>query len=481
MSTSWQTIVNSFLFYASCYFCLLGPTTVNAAPPPNIVILLADDLGWTDLACYGSDLHQTPNLDALAAKGLRFTNAYAAAPICSPTRAALLTGKSPVRLGMTTWHEASVEGPDQDAHLISPPSQPNLPRTERTLAEHLKEVGYQTFHVGKWHLGNAEYYPETQGFDVNIGGTLWGAPATYFWPYRGESSQELRYVPGLAGGQTNEYLTNRLTDEAVRLLENVGDQPFFLNMWFHAVHTPIEAEEDSVVYYKEKLDRHPSKHHRNPTYAAMVDNLDQNVGRILNKLEKMGVAQNTIIIFTSDNGGVAHANAKWGTITDNAPLRSGKGSLYEGGLRFPLIIRSPQITKPGTDCHATVTTQDFFPTICELLNLSAPAGDGTSLAPLLRDPHTSWSRDTLYWHFPHYYPTTSPVSAIRCGSYKLLHYYEDDHTELYDLASDPSEAHNLAAREINKSQELNSRLTQWLAQVGARFPAQNATKTSDSK
>ncbi|MHB8899688.1 MAG: sulfatase [Thermoguttaceae bacterium] len=454
----------------------LGASQPAAAKPWNIVLLLADDLGWADLGCYGADLHQTPNLDQLARQSLRFTDAYAAAPVCSPTRASILTGKTPARLHITIWREASAN-PPLKRKMLPPVTVGNLAHEEVTLAEVLHDAGYYTAHVGKWHLGDADYYPETQGFDCNIGGTHWGAPATFFYPYSGSGTfgSEFRYVPHLELGQPGEYLTDRLTSEAIRLVEQVRDRPFFLNMCWHAVHTPIEAPEPIVDRYRQKL--HPQFHHQNAAYAAMVDNLDSNVGRLLARIEELGLADRTVVLFTSDNGG--YINEYQGRpVTSNAPLRSGKGSLYEGGVRVPLLIRWPGVTPAGATCRTPVSTIDFYPTLLEITGLQGNAGhnakvDGRSLVPLLKKPDAAWQRDTLYWHYPHYYPTTTPASSVRQGDWKLLHYYEDDRVELYNLAEDPRESSDLAAAEPERAAALRKQLDDILRSVDAQSAAPN--------
>ncbi|MCC6145726.1 MAG: sulfatase-like hydrolase/transferase [Candidatus Hydrogenedentes bacterium] len=434
---------------------------------PNILFIVADDLGWSDLACYGADLHETPNLDRLAHESMRFTNAYAAAPVCSPTRASIMTGKHPARLHMTTWSEAALS-PPQDGKVIPPVTRPSLPLGETTLAEAL-DARYFKAHVGKWHLGEASGYPEAHGFDVNIGGTHWGAPATFFYPFKGMFHEELRYVPDLERGNEdpNAYLTDRLTDEALRLMENVGDRPFYINLCYYTVHTPIEGKPDLVAHFEKKIT--PEMHHRNAKYAAMVASLDENVGRVLAKLEELGVADNTIVVFFSDNGGFIGENRGM-TVTDNAPLRSGKGSLYEGGIRDPLMIRWPGVTTAGSVCETPVMSTDFFPTLLEMTGKETAAMDGLSLVPLLRDATATLDRDTLYWHFPHYYPTTTPVSAVRQGDWKLLLYYEDGHCELYNVREDLGEQHDLAAQKPERVAVLKALLDAWLKEMDAQLP-----------
>ncbi|HID24239.1 MAG TPA: DUF4976 domain-containing protein, partial [Planctomycetaceae bacterium] len=402
---------------------------------PNVVFLLVDDLGWADVGCYGADLHDTPNIDRLAAGGMRFTDAYAAAPVCSPTRASILTGKSPARLHMTIWRE-SAKNRVFNRKLLPPDTVADLPHREVTIAEALQPAGYVSAHVGKWHLGGFTHYPQTMGFPIAIGGTGWGAPQTFWWPYsgRGRFGNEFRYVPHLEWGEPGEYLTDRLTTEAIDVIERLKDRPFFLYMCWHTVHTPIEGKPELVEKYRRRLK--PGLHHQNIEYAAMVESLDQNVGRILAKLDELGLADHTVVFLTSDNGGYIN-RFRNRPVTSNAPLRSGKGSLYEGGVRVPLIVRWPKHVPAGSVCRTPVISNDFYPTILELAGAACDhqrnaALDGRSLLPLLKDPQFDLDRDTLYWHYPHYYPTTSPVSAIRKGDWKLLHYYEDDHLELYN-------------------------------------------------
>ncbi len=451
---------------------------------PNIVFILVDDLGFSDVGCYGSDLHETPNIDRLARQGMRFTDAYAAAPVCSPTRASIMTGKYPARLHMTIWYESSAN-PPQNRRLIPPVTQGNMPHEQVTIAEVLKEAGYFTSHVGKWHLGNASHYPETQGFDVNIGGTFWGAPTTFFYPYGGPSrwGGEYRYVPHLEFGSEGEYLTDRLTDEAIRVIEKSKDRPFFLNLCYHTVHTPIEGKPDLVEYYKKKVK--PGMHHQNYEYAAMVHSLDENVGRVLAKINELGIDDNTVVIFFSDNGGYIN-RFKAKAVTDNYPLRSGKGSLYEGGTREPLIVRWPGVTKAGSVCRQPVISTDFYPTILEMTGLDGDSKhnadlDGLSLAALLKRPNAKLKREELYWHYPHYYPTTSPVSSIRQGDWKLIEYFEDEHVELYNLKKDIGESNNLAGKMPKRAEELRERLQSWRKNVNAQMPVPNPKHRSNMK
>lgn len=460
-----------------------GETTDASSRPLNFLFIVVDDLGYSDLACYGGDLHETPNIDRFATQGVRFTDAYAAAPVCSPTRASIMTGKYPARLHMTIWYEAS-NNPPQNRKLIPPVTIGNLPHAETTIAEVLQATGYFTAHIGKWHLGDAAHYPQTQGFDVNIGGTFWGAPPTYFYPYRGKWSQteEIRYVPHLEWGSEGEYLTDRLTDEAIRTIERARDRPFFLHLAYHTVHTPIEAKEVDANHYQQKI--RPGLHHTNPVYAAMVHSMDENVGRLLAKLDELGIADDTVVVLTSDNGG--YVNDYRGTVvTDNYPLRSGKGSLYEGGVRVPLVVRAPGVTTPGTTCRVPIISTDFYPTVLEMANLAGDPEhnrdvDGKSLLSLLKDPSEALARDALYFHYPHYYPTTTPVGSVRAGAWKLLEYYEDGHVELYNLADDLGETNNLAESMPRRADKLRGQLASWREAVDAQMPAVNPARQSSA-
>ena len=443
---------------------------------PNIVLILADDLGWADLGSYGADLHETPHLDRLARQGVRFTQAYAMS-VCSPTRSAILTGKHAARLNFTIWREGSV-GRDGEAirsknRLIPPATIHNLGSDETTIAELLRDSGYLTFHVGKWHLGDAANSPESQGFDLNLGGTHWGAPATFFWPFRGAfgQSREFRYVPGLGIGKEGQYLTDRFTDEALRLIDEAAGRPFFLNLWYHNPHTPIEGKPELTTKYQQRLK--PGLNHQNADYAAMIETLDENVGRLMAHLEKNGLAARTLFVFTSDNGGYVN-QYKGRQVTSNAPLRSGKGSLYEGGVRVPLIASWPGVAVRGAVIDQPVISMDLFRTFAEAAGVKGETGvDGLSLLPLLRNPQTRLERESLYFHYPHYYPTTSPVSAVREGDWKLLEYFEDLHIELYHLREDPGEKNDLAGSQPAQASRLRTRLHEWRRVVNAQLPSVN--------
>jgi arylsulfatase A-like enzyme len=451
-----------------------------ASPPQgkqrlNVVLILADDLGWSDLGCYGADLHETPHLDRLASQGVRFTDAYAAS-VCSPTRACLMTGRHYARLGVTVWREQS-QSPPRNRRLLPPIAMSDLAHEETTLAEVFQAAGYLTAIVGKWHLGDASHYPETHGFDINIGGTHWGAPQSFFYPYRGmgQFGKEFRYVPHLEWGQPGEYLTDRLTDEALKVIDQAGQRPFFLYLAHHAPHTPIEGKPDLVARYQKK--QRPALHHPNATYAAMVHSLDESVGRIVARLQERSMADRTVIVFVSDNGGYVGDFAKL-RVTNNHPLRSGKGSLYEGGVRVPLIVRWPGVTAPGAACREPVYVADLYPTLLEITGLTGDAShnanlDGLSVAALLKAPESRLGREAIYFHYPHYYATTTPVSAVRAGDWKLLEYHEDSRVELYNLQDDLSESQELAAMYPERARELRDRLHAWRKVVQARMPTPN--------
>lgn len=445
---------------------------------PNIIFIVTDDLGWSDLKCYGADLHETPNIDRLAAKSAMFTNSYAAAPVCSPTRASLMTGKYPARLHFTIWSEAASvsERKNQEEFKYLPPQTiESLPLSEVTLAEKLKENGYLTAHIGKWHIGDLMHFPQTQGFDVSIAASQRGAPPTYFYPYRGEAFGEFRFVGDLGTDtrgkyfkdRKGEYLTDRLTDEALKIIEDAGSHPFYLNVWYYNVHTPLEAKADDIEYFRNKLT--PGFHHQNETYAAMVKAVDDNVGRVLNKLDDLGLADNTVVIFISDNGGYIN-EYKNKRVTDNFPLRSGKGSLYEGGIRIPTLIYKPGSHANGHKIQIPISTIDFYPTLLEITgSKNLEPIDGKSLMPILKgEKDTLIQNRALFWHYPHYYATTTPVSAIREGNWKLLEFLEDGHCELYNLADDPGEKHDLAGAQNARAKSLLEKLHNWKYNIDAQ-------------
>jgi arylsulfatase A len=429
--------------------------------PPNIVHILIDDMGWTDLGCMGSDLYETPNIDRLASQGLRFDNAYSACTVCSPTRAATMTGKYPARLHVTDW----IHGHNRPkAKLKIPDWTQYLPDDAVTLAEALKPAGYTSACIGKWHLGDGpEHEPTRQGFDVNAAGYGAGSPPSYFSPYK---------MPTLEDGPPGEYLTDRLTDEACRFIAANRDRPFFLYMPHYTVHTPLQAKPALIEKYQKKIKA--GMRHTNAKYAAMIESLDEGVGRVLSTIDAQGIAGRTIVLFTSDNGGLMQP----GFSTVNVPLRAGKGSAYEGGVRVPLIVRWPGVTSPGSVCHEPVMSIDYFPTYLEIAGVSrrgiAEEIDGRSLVALLSNPGARLDREAIYWHYPHYHPGgATPYGAVRSRDWKLIEFYEDDHIELYNLADDIGETRDLVKSRPEMADALRRKLHAWRQGVGAQMPTPN--------
>lgn len=455
---------------------------------PNVIFVLIDDLGWMDLGCYGSSFYDTPAIDGLASQGMLFDNAYAAAPVCSPTRASILTVKYPATVGLTQYIGGHAVG-----RLADVPYFYELPMNEYSLARALRDGGYRTWHVGKWHLGGRRAWPDRHGFDVNIAGCEWGHPRSYFSPYQ---------CPTLDDGPPGEYLTDRLTDEAIRLIQTAGTDPFFLNLWHYAVHVPIRAPQQLIERYRAKaeslgLDRvdpfidggpMPMWHQRyqriqrrtvqsDAAYAAMVHNLDWNVGRLMEALDESGKSDNTIVILTSDNGGLATAE---GSPTCNLPLSEGKGWLADGGVRVPLLVRWPATIPAGSRVSEPVTSTDFYPTLLDAANLPIAHQyiEGASFLPLLRGE--SFNRGPIFWHYPHYANQGgTPGAAIRDGDYKLIRFFEDDHHELYNLVTDISERQDLSRERPEEVKRLGGMLDQWLKDVGARIPAPNHARPYD--
>ena len=464
--------------------CLIGgPANSEAAQKPNIVLIVADDLGGRDLGCYGSKYHRTPHLDALAAAGVRFTDAYAACPVCSPTRAAILTGKVPARVGITDWIPGRGDRPDQ--RLSQPKFHHELPLAEVTIAEALREAGYATAHIGKWHLGGAGFGPLEQGFDVNIAGDHTGTPRSYFAPFEGKRGGEAAPVkmPGLEVAPKGEYLTDRLGDEAVKFIAANEKRPFFLYLPHYGVHTPIQAPADAVAQFA-KWDGTPHGKQENPTYAAMLERVDASVGKIVAELKARGLYDNTLIIFTSDNGGLATREGPNTPATFNGPLREGKGWLYEGGIRVPLIAAGCGVAKSADDkprtCDVPVWSCDFLPTALKLCGAPALKGDGVDISDLLADaapsnpPIGARARDALYWHYPHYANQGGrPGGAIRAGKWKLIEFFDDGRHELFDLSAGPSESRNVAADHPAIVKELGTKLEAWRKEVGAKLPTPN--------
>jgi len=470
------SLVLFVLFFESCHEI--------EEKPPNFVFVLVDDLGWTDLACYGSDFHETPNIDKLASESMLFTNAYAACPVCSPTRAAIMTGKYPSRVNITDW----IPGDDpKNRELTGAIDQNKLALEEITLAEALKQNGYNTFFAGKWHLGDEGFFPEDQGFDVNIGGHHRGSPpGGYYTPYKN---------PKLSDGPEGEYLTDRLTDESIRFMKANNDRPFLLYLSFYTVHTPIQANNEYAGHYRDKLyelgepdaERMPehmaftTQQQLNADYASMVHALDVNIGRLLGTIEDLGISDNTVIILTSDNGGLSTiTNPNWTAPTSVKPLRAGKGWCYEGGIRVPLIIKTPEMNMSSV-CDKPVISMDFYPTILELAGITPMPDqhtDGANLSPLLHGTK-ELEREYIFWHYPHYHSSGwTPGAAIRSGKWKLIEFYEPDITELYDLENDPGESNNLADIYPEKVSELKRKLIYLQENTGSKLPIENPVYTS---
>lgn len=459
---------------------------------PNVILMLVDDMGWKDLSCMGCDFYETPNIDRIAREGLLFTDAYAACPVCSPTRASLMSGKYPARLGLTHFigGEAHQQGLTERGKLLGVPYVPYLSTEEKSLATTLKEHGYATWHLGKWHLGSEAYWPEQHGFDVNVGGCHMGHPSGrghYFQPWG---------IPTLQEKEGDDYLTDRLGDEAAELIRNSDGTPFFMNMWFYSVHTPIQAKPEKVARYEAKAramgldridplvegDRFPSEHKMNqriqrrviqsdPSYAAMIEHLDENVGKILDVLDAKGMAEDTILIFTSDNGGLSTAE---GSPTCNAPLSEGKGWMYEGGTREPMLLRWPGRVEAGSTTDAVITSPDFYPTLLEACGLPPEPEqhvDGKSFMPAIEGQ--PFNRGPIFWHFPHYANQGgTPGCSIRKGHWKLIEFFEGQ-TELYNLKDDIREDRNLADRHPEAVKSLLAELHAWQDEVHAVRPAPN--------
>ncbi len=448
--------------FAAIGFVPQAAFAADAPRRPNILLFLIDDMGWMDLACQGNKRIDTPNIDRFASQGMRFTDAYSAAPVCSPTRAAILTGKSPARLHITTHlpggfvPKNSKWGP---ADVLQ-----HLPLAHVTIAERLKASGYRTAFLGKWHvaskgdrdrgLDKEDFYPKAQGFDLNIGGCHYGGPPTYFDPYR---------IPTLASRKEGEYLPDRLADEAIDFMSADREKPFLLFLWHYTVHWPMEAKEEMLKKYASR--KGPGIN--DIRYAAMIECLDQAVGRVLAALDRLNLAGDTLVVFTSDNGG-------YSAVADNRPLRAGKGYLYEGGIRVPLIVRWPGVVAPGTLCHEPVISTDLFPTFLAASGLTpdptTPA-DGESLVPLLRQSG-ALTRKSLYFHFPNFswHKKNRLGGAIRQGDYKLIERYDDGSVELYNLAEDLSEEHNLSAEMPDRARRMQRDLVQWRKESGALMP-----------
>lgn len=446
--------------------CLLGAAGISGAETarPNVIVIMADDLGWQDLHCYGNELLDTPHLDRLASEGMRFTDAYAAAAVCSPTRAAMMTGQAPARMGITNHAPGhkdgfSLEGSDlQEAETVR-----NLGLSYVTIAERFSAAGYATAHIGKWHLSyvarnnrdgleETALRPEHQGFDYNIGGCFRGGPPSYFAPYR---------IPALKEKQEGEYLPERLANEAIAFVEAHHERPFFLNWWPYSVHYPIQARDELIAKYRQRKGRGIKDH----VYAAMIEGMDAEIGRFLDRLDELKLRQNTLVIFKSDNGGYNG---------DNRPLKGFKGMLFEGGIRIPWIVRWPGEVEPGTTCEIPVISTDCYPTLLEVAGLPPTPDhpvDGESLLPLFRQ-EGGLERDAVFLHYPNYafHKRNRLGGVVREGQHKLIKRYDDNSLELYDLATDIGESRNLADEDPERAKRLEKELEAWLKETGARMP-----------
>lgn len=454
-----RSLLPALCFAVSCCF---SPTVL--AKQPNFVFFFIDDLGWADLGYQGSDFYETPNIDRLAASGMVFTDAYSGGPNCAPSRACLLSGQYSPRHGIYTVGDPR-RGNDEHRRLEPIENRTVLDDGVVTWAEVLSSNGYQMASMGKWHLGSD---PTTQGFHVNVAGREWGSPrgGGYHSPYE---------YPNLKQEQSGEYLTDRLTDEAIRFIETESkeEQPFFLYLTHYAVHTPIQPRKDLARKYRKKP---AGRHQDSVKYAAMVESVDESVGRILDCLDEQEIADDTIVVFSSDNGGFMGA-------TSNHPLRGAKGMLYEGGIRVPLVCRWPGVTREGSRCAEPVTGVDLYPTFVELSDSEIPTRkvlDGRSLVPLLRDSKASLGRPAIFWHFPAYLQgkgdpsggpfRTTPAGAIRMGRWKLVEWFETGRLELYDLHDDIGETQNLTASHPQKANELHVAMKQWRDEINAPVP-----------
>ncbi len=467
-----------FLSLIALSFCCFAPAVADQTRP-NVVLILVDDMGWMDLSCQGSDYFRTPHIDDLARRGVRFTDAYAACAVCSPTRAAMMTGRWPGRVGVTDWIRArfqrgGIGTPEvnpteyvggKNRKLLCPPNPYWMEHKETTLAELLQGNGYASCFIGKWHLGDPDWYPTSQGFDINIAGCDIGQPPSYFDPY---TNPKYSLDGQMAPRKEGEFLTHREGDEASRFIreqtDKQGGNPFFLYYCPYAVHTPIQAIEEVAAKYERE-----GKSKINAKYAAMVESVDDAVGMIVDALKETGADSNTLIVFTSDNGGLKGP-------TDNTPLRSGKGYAYEGGIRVPSIVCWPGVVPQGVESSLPISSVDYLPTICEATGTSLPQDlvvDGKSLMPHLKSGGTtSPQREAIYWHFPHYRHEPGPYSIVRAGDWKLIRWYEGQ-VELYNLKDDLGETKNVVREQSDKASELDAMLSKELNRIGAKMPRPN--------
>lgn len=515
-------VLNLAIFCSGCTSRSVG--TGSSDRPPNVVFFLVDDLGWTDVGCYGSSFYETPNIDKLAQEGVKFTNAYAACHVCSPTRASIMTGKYPARINLTDWLPGRNDFAYQRFKNVEPVQQ--LPLDEKTLADALKEQGYATAIFGKWHLDEITSDPTKYGFDIHVPkGWGKGWPLTYYAPFR---------LPNY-DGNPGEYLTDRLTTDALQYIDDNRDKPFFLFLSHFAVHDPIEGRPDLVEKYKKKLasmkepDGTPYILEGNPDaedpltldervslladtaydgfsqlprgtvkikqrqdnvqFAGVVEAMDESLGRVVAKLKELGIYDNTIVIFASDNGGMAAANFGRPSkvldpttpdkhfSTSNLPLRGAKGWMYEGGIRVPVIVKWSGVKNPGSVCDVPIISTDFYPSILAMAGLPLLPEqhvDGKSIVPLLQGASTL-DREAIYWHFPHYsnHGMQSPGGAIRYGNLKLLEYYENGTVQLFDLAKDPGELNDISKENPEQVKKLRDMLHEWRKSVNAQMMVPN--------
>ncbi len=461
--------------------CAIDNSNADAKTRPNILFILVDDYGIKDVGIEGSKFYETPNIDALALSGMRFTQGYSACAVCSPSRASILLGQYPARHGITDWIGAEAgANPDRQTktRLLAPDYARQLPANETTLAAALKGAGYTTFFAGKWHLGDKGAWPEDRGFDINKGGWESGSPSGgYYAPW---------INPTLPSGPRGQSLTQRLADETISFIEKNTNGPFLAYLSFYAVHGPIQTTKPLWGKYRAKAAAQPKPKEcfqidrtlpvrivqDNPIYGGLIDEMDNAVGRVLKKIDELNLATNTIVIFTSDNGGVVSGDS---FSSSQLPYRGGKGRQWEGGTRVPLYIRAPGLTAPGSTCSTPVSGIDFFPTLLKLAGITAAPEqtiDGVSLVPLLAGGQLPLR--PLFWHYPHYgNQGGEPSSIIRSSDWKLIHYWEDGHNELYNLADDIGEQHDLSATETNRATGLWSQLQLWLKSTGAKIPQPN--------
>ena len=430
---------------------------------PNVVLIVADDLGWSDLSYMGSTYYETPNIDKLSKSGMTFYNGYASSANCAPSRASMLTGKYHPFHGIYTVKNSD-RGNKKTRKIIPIKTKTKLELEYFILPEMLKSKGYSTGHFGKWHMGPKGYFPEQMGFDINIGGNEHGGPGSYFSPYK---------YPNMSNGPKDEYLTDRIGDEVVKFIEKNKENNFFAYVPFFSVHTPIQSKSD---YEKKYRNKESNEYHNREDYAGMIQSLDENIGKILDKIEKLNLSKNTLIIFTSDNGGIR-------AISNQYPLRAGKGSYYEGGIKVPMIFSWPEKIKAGSTSNERISNIDFYPTIKSIIGYNETIDlDGENLTPIFNSK--ALKKRELYFHFPIYLEPynvhldsgsdplfrTRPGSVIIKDNWKLHHYYEDNNFELYNLENDISESKNLIDINKEKKAELLNNLDNWLKKNNAPIP-----------